>query len=49
MATQACNAVKRAADIPSVLERAAAIPGILGVLLISDSQIGLKGSARPNW
>lgn len=46
-ATQACNAVKTTADIQPVLERMAAIPGVLGVLLIKDDQFGMQGSRLP--
>ena len=47
VATQACNAVKRVEDIPGALDAAAVIPGILGVLLIKDGQIGMQGSRLP--
>lgn len=42
-ATLAGNLVKTIADIPEVLERIVNIPGILGVLLIKDAQVGLAG------
>lgn len=42
-ATLAANSVKRASDVAAALERVAAIPGILGVLILQDGQVGLAG------
>ena len=39
--------VLEAASPEEALEAAAAIPGILGVLLIKDGQIGMQGSRLP--
>lgn len=46
-ATRACNEVKTPDDLPAILERTAAIPGILGVLLVKDDRIGMQGPRLP--
>lgn len=42
-ATLTCNRVKTREDINPALEETMAIPGVLGVLVIKDDQIGLAG------
>jgi uncharacterized protein len=42
-ATLTCNRVKEPGDVNPALEEALAIPGILGVLVVKDDQIGLAG------
>ena len=42
-ATLAANSVRRPADVPAALEKVAAIPGILGVLIVQEGSIGLCG------
>ncbi|MBN1696308.1 MAG: UPF0280 family protein [Spirochaetales bacterium] len=43
-ATAACNAVKKTADIEPVCTNIAAIPGIIGVLIIKDNNVGIAGN-----
>ena len=42
-ATLAGNSVRGPADVPAALEKVAAIPGVLGVLIIQEGSVGLKG------
>jgi len=42
-ATLACNLVKSADSIASVMEKIENIPGVLGVLIIKDDHIGMSG------
>ncbi len=42
-ATLAGNSVRRPEDVPAALEKVAAIPGVLGVLIVQEGSIGLKG------
>jgi ApbE superfamily uncharacterized protein (UPF0280 family) len=42
-ATLACNLVKSPRDVPGVLERISALPGIRGVLIIKANKVGVAG------
>jgi ApbE superfamily uncharacterized protein (UPF0280 family) len=42
-ATLACNLVKHSRDVPAVLERIGALPGIGGVLIIKGDEVGVAG------
>jgi ApbE superfamily uncharacterized protein (UPF0280 family) len=42
-ATLACNLVKSPKDVPGVLERVSALPGIQGVLIIKADKVGVAG------
>ena len=42
-ATLACNLVKSPGDVPRVLERIRALPGVCGVLIIKEDKVGVAG------
>ena len=46
-ATLAANLVRAEADIQAALDRVAAIPGILGVLIIKGNKLGMTGELPP--
>lgn len=47
LATQACNAVRSDHDLAPVIEKIAAIEGVLGILLIRGERIAMGGSNLP--
>ena len=46
-ATLAANCVRTVDDVEPTLERVAAIPGILGVLIVKDDRVGVAGDLPP--
>ncbi len=46
-ATLACNSVRSAADFDAVLARIAAIPGVLGLLLVKGDDLAMCGALPP--
>ncbi|NJL72134.1 MAG: hypothetical protein HC888_11410, partial [Candidatus Competibacteraceae bacterium] len=43
----AANLVTVEADIEAALERTSAIPGVLGVLIVKNERLGMKGDLPP--
>ncbi len=46
-ATLAANCVRTIDDVEPALERVAAIPGVLGVLIVKDDRVGVAGDLPP--
>lgn len=46
-ATLAANSVRTIDDVEPALERVAAIPGVVGVLLVKDDRVGIAGNLPP--